>query len=161
MLRVDASSLIGKPFASNASVGPLWEMLADTRRVDGAMVRLGQGSFIATARPIVSDGDEAGSWRHCGSWIARIAQRITAMRPRYVFADIIGEDAGMEHAMRLARQAAGVDASVLITGESGTGKEVFAHAIHTGGTRAAEPFVGLNCAAAARRHPVAREVDRA
>ncbi len=36
---------------------------------------------------------------------------------------------------------------VLITGESGTGKEQTAHAIHEYSTRAASPFVAMNCAA--------------
>lgn len=37
--------------------------------------------------------------------------------------------------------------TVLITGESGTGKELVARAIHFGGTRAAFPFVPVNCSA--------------
>jgi len=36
---------------------------------------------------------------------------------------------------------------VLITGESGTGKELIARAIHYGSTRAAEPFIAVNCVA--------------
>ena len=36
---------------------------------------------------------------------------------------------------------------MLITGESGTGKEVVARAIHFHGSRAAHPFVPINCAA--------------
>jgi DNA-binding NtrC family response regulator len=38
-------------------------------------------------------------------------------------------------------------AAVLVTGESGTGKELVARAIHNHGTRAAAPFVAVNCGA--------------
>ncbi|MDR0356871.1 MAG: sigma 54-interacting transcriptional regulator, partial [Clostridiales Family XIII bacterium] len=39
------------------------------------------------------------------------------------------------------------NSTVLITGESGTGKEMFAKAIHYSGSRAAAPFVTVNCGA--------------
>jgi two-component system nitrogen regulation response regulator NtrX len=42
---------------------------------------------------------------------------------------------------------AATNGRVLIYGESGTGKELVAHAIHALSTRAAEPFVEVNCAA--------------
>jgi transcriptional regulator with GAF, ATPase, and Fis domain len=37
--------------------------------------------------------------------------------------------------------------SVLIQGESGTGKELVSRAIHHGSTRAAAPFIPVNCVA--------------
>jgi DNA-binding NtrC family response regulator len=71
-------------------------------------------------------------------------------RVRYQFADLVGSSPGLREAIEVARQAARVDAGVLITGESGTGKEVLAQAIHGASERAGHPFVGVNCAALPR-----------
>lgn len=63
---------------------------------------------------------------------------------------IIGQDAGLANAWKIARKAAGFDADVLITGESGTGKELFARAIHRMSDCSGGPFVAVNCAAVPR-----------
>ncbi len=57
------------------------------------------------------------------------------------------ESPAMRAVVRLAKQVAVTDASVVIHGETGTGKEVLAEAIHAYSPRARGPLVKLNCGA--------------
>jgi DNA-binding NtrC family response regulator len=66
------------------------------------------------------------------------------------FQGFIGRSAAMADIYRMVRSIGRSTATVFITGESGTGKEVCARAIHAVSTRAAKPFVPLNCAAIPR-----------
>jgi len=61
--------------------------------------------------------------------------------------DLIVRDEAMARLVKLARQVAGSDASVLITGETGVGKEVMARYLHDQSRRAKKQFVSVNCAA--------------
>ncbi|HEY7726769.1 MAG TPA: sigma-54 dependent transcriptional regulator [Anaeromyxobacteraceae bacterium] len=71
-----------------------------------------------------------------------------AVRGRWSPDRLIGNSPQMQEVRRAIREAAEVDATVLVTGRSGTGKEMAARAIHyTSATRAAGPFVPVNCAA--------------
>jgi len=58
-----------------------------------------------------------------------------------------GESRAMLKVYDLIRRVASTDTTVLLSGESGTGKELVARALHTESTRAAQPFVAINCAA--------------
>lgn len=69
---------------------------------------------------------------------------------RYTFDSLIGDSDALRQATILARKVAQTDTTVFLTGETGTGKEVFAHAIHQAGSRAAQPFVAINCSAFGR-----------
>ncbi|EGO62634.1 sigma-54 interaction domain-containing protein [Acetonema longum] len=64
---------------------------------------------------------------------------------RYTFQDAIGISGAFRKTVALAKRMAGYDEDILITGESGTGKELFAQAIHNASSRAAKPFVAVNC----------------
>ena len=55
------------------------------------------------------------------------------------------EDPTVSAALERARKAFARNIPVLINGETGTGKEVFARLLHDGGSRAAGPFVAINC----------------
>jgi len=60
---------------------------------------------------------------------------------------IVGESDGIQQILGMVQTVAPTDARVLITGANGSGKELVARQIHNGSTRAAEPFVEVNCAA--------------
>jgi len=60
---------------------------------------------------------------------------------------IVAKSAAMRQVVDLARRVAKVDSTVLITGESGSGKERIARLVHEQSTRAAGPFIAVNCGA--------------
>jgi two-component system NtrC family response regulator len=60
---------------------------------------------------------------------------------------LVGASAGMERVRTLIAKVAPTHSTVLILGETGTGKELVARAVHDQSTRAAEPFVAINCGA--------------
>jgi transcriptional regulator with PAS, ATPase and Fis domain len=66
---------------------------------------------------------------------------------RYTSSDIIGSSEPMVILRDKIFRAAQTMATVLIVGESGTGKELVAHSIHAASSRAARPFVHINCSA--------------
>ena len=60
---------------------------------------------------------------------------------------IVAKSRAMRRVVDLARRVAKVDSTVLITGESGSGKERIARLVHDESTRAAGPFIAVNCGA--------------
>ncbi|HEX5814053.1 MAG TPA: sigma-54 dependent transcriptional regulator [Methylomirabilota bacterium] len=69
------------------------------------------------------------------------------LRERYGIAGLIAHSPAMQTVLELVERVAPTDATLLIQGESGTGKEVIAKAVHHASTRAARPFVAVNCGA--------------
>jgi two-component system nitrogen regulation response regulator NtrX len=60
---------------------------------------------------------------------------------------IVGDSPSIRELKSQIERAAPTRATVLITGESGTGKELVAREIHRRSSRAANPFIQVNCAA--------------
>ena len=60
---------------------------------------------------------------------------------------IVGQSSKMREVFELIPLMAHTEASVLITGETGTGKDKIAEAIHKRSSRAAKPFIKINCGA--------------
>jgi two-component system response regulator AtoC len=59
----------------------------------------------------------------------------------------IGSSPALQEMLRQVRKVAPTKTTVLLTGESGTGKELVARALHELSSRAAMPFVAVNCGA--------------
>jgi DNA-binding NtrC family response regulator len=68
-----------------------------------------------------------------------------AVRSRHPLSDIIGTSPEMSDVLRLVRQVARLDSTVLVTGESGTGKELVARALHQLSPRQDHPLVIVDC----------------
>jgi len=66
---------------------------------------------------------------------------------RESFHGILSRDPAMEQAIKIIRNVAETEATVLIRGESGTGKELVAQALHLESARRDKPFLAINCAA--------------
>jgi DNA-binding NtrC family response regulator len=64
--------------------------------------------------------------------------------------DMIGAAPPMRELFEQIARTAPTQARVLVVGENGTGKELIARALHRHSTRAAKPFVRVNCAAIPR-----------
>lgn len=85
---------------------------------------------------------------HQKLWRSVSIRKQESNEPRlYSFSDIAGICPLIIQKKELAQKAAATDFLILLLGESGVGKELFAQAIHTSSTRAAEPFIALNCSA--------------
>ncbi len=79
----------------------------------------------------------------------KIRREITSagFSARYTFKDIIGVSKESKETIRIGKEYAKVNSTILIQGETGTGKEVMAQSIHNYSERANGPFVVVNCAA--------------
>ena len=60
---------------------------------------------------------------------------------------LIYGDKATEAILKIAKQIAPSEASILLTGSSGTGKEIFSRFIHDNSKRANQKFIAVNCAA--------------
>jgi len=71
----------------------------------------------------------------------------TGFYAKYKFDDIVGKSKVSKDLIRIAKDYAEVNSTVLIEGETGTGKEVIAQSIHNYSEVSNGPFVAVNCAA--------------
>ena len=117
--------------------------------VETAIQAMKQGAFDYITKPV--NLEELALVAHRAVEHCRLVrehrhlQHVFSERPRA--ASIIGQSRKMVEVFKVVGKVARSRTAVLIQGESGTGKELIARAIHDNGSRAARPFVAVNCSA--------------
>jgi transcriptional regulator with GAF, ATPase, and Fis domain len=114
-------------FAAQAAVGLVNARLFESSQQDRARLRALLQERRSLRREVIGLRDE--------------------LRDAYSFGPIVGESPGLRQVLQEMEQVATSDVTVLLLGETGTGKELLARALHERSSRAARPFVPVNCAA--------------
>ncbi len=117
--------------------------------IDAAVAAMKHGAFDFVEKPFPLDELDARVVKALGH--ARLVGEVTTLRASLSAGrsadQIVGRSAALAVAVELAQRVAPMRSTVLLTGETGTGKELVAGLIHQSSTRAAGPFVKVNCAA--------------
>lgn len=79
--------------------------------------------------------------------IRKTAWGTNHLRKQHLNKNLIGNSLETQRILKLVRQVAGLDVTVLITGETGSGKEVVANEIYLNSARKDCPYIKVNCAA--------------
>jgi two-component system response regulator PilR (NtrC family) len=111
---------------------------------DNAVVALKAGAFDYVSKPLVLD-----DLRVMVQSALRLSAPASGQRPEGAAAPsrLIGDSPAMQSLRAQIGRLARSMAPIAITGESGSGKELAAREIHDQGSRAAKPFVAVNCGA--------------
>ena len=115
--------------------------------IEGALDTIQQGAFDYLAKPFDVDA------------IVRVAKRALeqkrlvienrSLKQQVRQSSLVGKSPAVLEVYKQVARAAASDVPVLITGETGTGKEMVARALHQRSTRAAKPFIPVDCGAIA------------
>ena len=86
------------------------------------------------------------NYRRLQDSLQQYSQEIAELRTRSTATSLVFKSASMQRLWTLMQNTANTRANILITGETGVGKSAVAKAIHAMGSRAAGPFIEVNCA---------------
>lgn len=117
--------------------------------IQNAVKAMEKGAFTYLTKPF-DDDDLMQQISNCLEK-SRLSREVDNLRDMVAsqlgFENIICKSQSMMEALKLVKQAAATDSTVLICGESGTGKELIAKSVHMVSPRKDNQFVAVNCAA--------------
>lgn len=117
--------------------------------IDSAVEAVKQGAYSYLQKPFEFAELQhfaLKAWEH-HQLRTELRELRSALQPQPDASTFITRNNRVRDQIDLALRVADSGISVLIEGESGTGKELIAHLLHERSSRAAKPFVRVNCAA--------------
>src|SRR5215469_2784447 len=115
--------------------------------IEGALDTIQQGAFDYLAKPFDVDALTRVARRALEQ--KRLVEENRSLRQQVKVRSLVGRSPALLEVYKQVARAASTQVPVLITGETGTGKEQVARALHQRSTRAAGPFVPVDCGAIA------------
>jgi two-component system, NtrC family, response regulator HydG len=112
--------------------------------IPNAVDAMRRGAYDYITKPFEPDALRNVVLRALGK---ALASHASEAEPFEALPGVVGRSRAMAALTRLVHRVARTDTTALIVGETGTGKELVARALHTLGSRVAQRFVPLNCAA--------------
>jgi two-component system, NtrC family, response regulator HydG len=114
--------------------------------VDSAVEAIRKGAYHYLTKPFKVD-ELVIFVRRAIAERALLRETATLRKRVGVHGDLVVHSAAMQRVLGIVERIATANVPVLITGETGTGKGALARAIHNSSSRAARPFITINCAA--------------
>src|SRR5580765_3446970 len=105
---------------------------------ENAVAALKAGAFDYLAKPVALEQLRA---------LVKQALKVPEMPQAVSQYRLLGDSPAMQQVRGLIQRLAKSQAPVFINGDSGSGKELAARMIHSGGLRAEQPFIAVNCGA--------------
>jgi transcriptional regulator with GAF, ATPase, and Fis domain len=149
-VRVASPSVSRRHFSVLEADPPVVEDLqsANGTRISGQRLMPGSKATVNVGAPIQAGGVFFVVQDHDPREVAEVAPPPPSVSPEPISRPgVIVHDAAMTQLHALVRLVARSNLPVLVIGETGVGKEVVAESVHAHSSRAAHPFVKLNCAA--------------
>ncbi|MEW9124083.1 MAG: sigma 54-interacting transcriptional regulator [Thermotaleaceae bacterium] len=155
LLKVEGKKVVGKHIDNVFPRLKLTEVLQSGIGEMEILQSIHENKIMISKMPIKINGEvvDAVALLHDVNRIQQMEEKIRrdistkGHYAQYTFKDIIGVSKVSQEIIRIGKEYAKVDSTILIEGETGTGKEIMAQSIHNYSNRAEGPFVVVNCAA--------------
>lgn len=115
--------------------------------IEGALDSIQQGAFDYHTKPFDVDAIVRIARRALEQ--KRLVEENRSLRQRIQRSALVGRSPALLEVYKQVARAAATQVPVLITGETGTGKEQVARSLHQRSSRAAGPFIPVDCGAIA------------